>query len=276
MLGKRIHIPNARQQWSTVVGVAADVHHESLDADDRRSFYVPESAWGWANGSGMLVVRARSTSPALMRQVRAAVAAVDPSQPVTDMRTMDAVVASSAAQRSLALTLFAAFATLALLLSAAGIYGVLAGSVAERTREIGLRSALGATPGDLLRMVLARGLGLAAVGVVLGLIGAFATTRYLRRLAVWRRTDGPAHAWRGGRASAHRCGCRVLRAGAPSDSRRPNGGASGVDSFDRLSWRFAISVGRQRATASPTMTAPPMMKARAPLSRTPARNRSPT
>jgi ABC-type antimicrobial peptide transport system permease subunit len=130
----------------------------------------------------MLVARTRSTSSALERQIRAAVAVADPSQPVTDMRTMDAVVASSAAQRSLALTLFSAFATLALLLSAAGIYGVLAGSVAERTREIGLRSALGATPGDLLRMVLARGLGLAAVGVVFGLVGALATTRYLRAL----------------------------------------------------------------------------------------------
>jgi putative ABC transport system permease protein len=181
-LGKRIYIPNAAHHWSTVVGVAADVHHQSLDADDRRSFYVPESAWGWANASGMLVVRALSTSAALERQVRSAVAGADPSQPVTDMRTMDAVVASSAAQRSLALTLFAAFATLAVLLSAAGIYGVLAGSVAERTREIGLRSALGATPGDLLRMVLARGLGLAAAGVAFGLIGALATTRYLRAL----------------------------------------------------------------------------------------------
>jgi putative ABC transport system permease protein len=181
-LGKRIYIPNAAHHWSTVVGVAGDVHNESLDADDRRAFYLPESAWGWANGSGMLVVRARSVSAALVRQVRSAVAAADPSQPVTDVRTMDAVVTSSAAQRSLALTLFAAFAALALLLSAAGIYGVLAGSVAERTREIGLRSALGATPADLLRMVLARGLGLAAVGVVLGLIGALVTTRYLRTL----------------------------------------------------------------------------------------------
>jgi len=181
-VGKRIHVPNASHQWSTVIGVAADVRHQSLDADDRRAVYIPESSWGWASGNAILVVRARSTSAALVRQIRAAVGAVDPSQPVTDLRTMDVVVASSAAQRSLALTLFGAFATLALLLSAAGIYGVLAGSVAERTREIGLRSALGATPGDLLRMVLGRGLGLAAVGVVLGLLGALATTRYLQSL----------------------------------------------------------------------------------------------
>ncbi len=182
VLGKRIHIPNARHQWSTIVGVAVDVHHQSLDADDGRSFYMPESAWSWANGSGIVIVRARSSSAGLVRQVRAAIAAVDPSQPVTDVRTMDVVVASSAAQHSLALTLFGVFATLALFLSAAGIYGVLAGSVAERTREIGLRSALGATSSDLLRMVLARGLGLALFGVMLGLIGALVTTRYLRAL----------------------------------------------------------------------------------------------
>jgi len=184
VIGKRIHVPNARQQWSTVVGVAGDVRHSSLDADDGHAFYVPESSWGWANGDAMLVVRVRggASSAGVIRRIRATVAAVDPSQPVTDVRTMDAVVTSSAAQRSLALTLFGAFATLALLLSAAGIYGVLAGSVAERTREIGLRSALGATPADLLRMVLRRGLGLAFAGVVAGLVGALATTRYLRAL----------------------------------------------------------------------------------------------
>jgi putative ABC transport system permease protein len=181
-IGKRIHIPNARQKSSTVVGVASDVRHESLDADEGRAIYVPESSWGWTNGDGMLVVRARTSSATLVRQVRASVAAIDASQPITEVRTMDAVVTSSAAQRSLALTLFGAFATLALLLSAAGIYGVLAGSVAERTREIGLRSALGATPSDLLRMVLSRGLGLTTIGVVLGLLGAVATTRYLRTL----------------------------------------------------------------------------------------------
>lgn len=181
-VGKRIYVPNARHQWSTVVGVVADVHHQSLDRDDRRSFYIPESLWGWANGEAILVVRARNASAALARRIRDAVAAIDPSQPITDVRSMDAVVESSAAQRSLALTLFGAFAILALLLSAAGIYGVLAASVAERTREIGLRSALGATPGDLLRTVLTRGLGLAGVGVALGLVGAFATTRYLRTL----------------------------------------------------------------------------------------------
>lgn len=182
VIGRQIHVPNARRQWYTVVGVVGDVRHSALDVDDGRAVYLPERAWGWANGDAMLVVRTRDASAALARRIREAVRAIDPSQPVTEVRSMESVVSSSAAQRRLALTLFAAFAALALLLSAAGIYGVLAGSVAERTREIGLRSALGATPGNLLRMVLARGLGLAAAGSVLGLIGAVATTRYLRSL----------------------------------------------------------------------------------------------
>jgi ABC-type antimicrobial peptide transport system permease subunit len=117
-----------------------------------------------------------------MRNIRAAVAAIDPTQPITDLRSMDAVVAASTRQRQLALTLFAAFAVLSVLLSAAGIYGVLSGSVAERTREIGLRSALGASSADLLRMILSRGLRLAGAGIVLGLVGAYAVTRYLRTL----------------------------------------------------------------------------------------------
>jgi len=95
---------------------------------------------------------------------------------------MKDVVSRSISRQRFNMTLMTVFGGAALALAAIGIYGVLAGSVAERTREIGLRSALGATPGDLLRMVLARGLGLAAVGVVFGLIGALATTRYLRAL----------------------------------------------------------------------------------------------
>jgi predicted permease len=181
-VGKRIHVPNARMQWSTVVGVAGDVRHAALDEEDTRAIYVPEEDWSWASTDAVLVARVRGDLGATLKNIRAAVAALDPTQPITNIRSMDAVVSSSTTQRQLALTLFAAFAILAVLLSAAGIYGVLAGSVAERTREIGVRSALGATPRDLLRMVLRRGLWLAGMGVVLGLAGAFAVTRYLHAL----------------------------------------------------------------------------------------------
>jgi putative ABC transport system permease protein len=95
---------------------------------------------------------------------------------------MDDVVSRSTAQRQLALLLFVAFAALAVLLAAAGVYGVLAGSVSERTKEIGVRTALGATARDTYALVLRRGLGMAAVGLLLGLAGAVATTRYLQSL----------------------------------------------------------------------------------------------
>jgi ABC-type antimicrobial peptide transport system permease subunit len=92
------------------------------------------------------------------------------------------VISASTAQRRLALTLFTCFALSAVLLAVAGIYGVLAGNVAERTREIGLRSALGATPRNILQLVVGQGARLAVVGLVAGLFGAFALTRSLRAL----------------------------------------------------------------------------------------------
>ena len=95
---------------------------------------------------------------------------------------MDDVVAASTAQRRLALTLFVSFALAAVLLAVAGIYGVIAGNVAERTREIGLRAALGATPRNILGLVVGQGARLAAVGLAAGLFGAFALTRSLQAL----------------------------------------------------------------------------------------------
>jgi len=181
-LNKRIKIPNARRQWSTVVGVAADVRQRSLDDDNARAFYYPEEHWIFALTSAVLVARVNGNPSATLRAVRAAVASVDPSQPIVNARTMDDVVSRSTAQRQLALLLFVAFAGLAVLLSAAGVYGVLAGSVSERTKEIGLRTALGATTRDTYALILRRGLAVAGFGLTLGVAGAVATTRYLQAL----------------------------------------------------------------------------------------------
>ena len=179
-IDKRIHIPNSRAQWSTVVGVANDVRHRSLTDDDARAFYYPEDNWIFTLSEAVLVARVNGNPSAMLRAVGAAVASVDPTQPIADVRTMDDVISRSTAQRQLALILFTAFAGLALLLAAAGVYGVLAGSVSERTKEIGLRSALGATTRDTYLLVLRRGLSLAGIGLVLGLAGAIATTRFLQ------------------------------------------------------------------------------------------------
>jgi ABC-type antimicrobial peptide transport system permease subunit len=107
---------------------------------------------------------------------------VDPTQPIIALATMADVIARSTAQRRFALLLFAAFGIVALLLASAGIYGVLAGRVAERTREIGLRSALGATPSDIVRMVMREGTVLTLLGTGLGIGGALLLSRFLAAL----------------------------------------------------------------------------------------------
>ena len=179
-IGRQLTAGNSKRR--TVVGVAADVRHQGLDAAAGLQFYVPEHEWGSADDHVALVVRTAGDPARLAGAVRAAVASVDPLQPITSVKTMDAVVTASTARRQLALTLFVVFAVLALVLAAAGIYGVLAAAVAERTRELGLRSALGAAPRDLLALVMRAGLTMAAAGVVAGVAGALALTRFIHSL----------------------------------------------------------------------------------------------
>jgi putative ABC transport system permease protein len=181
-IGKRIHQGEATRPWRTIVGVTGNVRHTGLDATQMMQFYVPERQWFFADNQEMLVVRTKGDPTALAGAVRRAIQQIDAGQPIVKLASMDQVIAASTAQRRLALTLFTCFALSAVLLAVAGIYGVLAGNVAERTREIGLRSALGATPRNILQLVLGQGARLAVVGLVAGLFGAFALTRSLRAL----------------------------------------------------------------------------------------------
>jgi len=114
--------------------------------------------------------------------VRQAIREVDPNQPVASVRTLDEVLGRATAQRRLGMILLATFAALGLLLAALGIYGVLSYFVVQHTREIGVRMALGAQPGDVLRLVIGKGLRLALAGVVVGLFGAFVLTRLMKSL----------------------------------------------------------------------------------------------
>ena len=181
-IGKRIRLGGPERSFRTIIGVTGNVHHKGLDATQLMSFYVPERQWFFSDNQEVLVVRTRGNPTATAGAVRRAIREIDPGQPIVKIAAMDDLIAASTAQRRLALTLFTCFALAAVLLAIAGIYGVLAGNVAERTREIGLRTALGATPRSILQLVVGQGARLAVVGLSVGLFGAFALTRSLQAL----------------------------------------------------------------------------------------------
>ena len=140
----------------------------------------------------ILVARVEGDASAFVNPVRAAVRSVDPIQPISRMATMEQVVARSIGQRRLGLILFVAFSAMALLLAGAGIFGVLAGAVTERTREFGVRTAFGATPASITGLVLRQGGALAAVGLVVGGAGALMLSRYLGSLLYEVKSYDPA------------------------------------------------------------------------------------
>jgi putative ABC transport system permease protein len=179
-LGRRIRIGDGPSY--TIVGVVGDVKQMSLAAPTAEAVYTTTSQWRFADNPMSVVIRARGYAPLLTTPAREAIWSVDKGQPIVRVATMESLVAASGASRRFALTLFGAFAIAALVLAAAGIYGILAGGVVERSREIGVRAALGATRGRIVGLVLRDGLRLTAVGVVLGVAGAVAATRALASL----------------------------------------------------------------------------------------------
>jgi putative ABC transport system permease protein len=177
-----------------IVGIVGDVKQVSLALTSGEAVYTTLAQWRRADAAVSYVVRARGDAAALAPAVRQAVWSVDPDQPVVRTATMDDLVAASAAERRFVLILFEAFALAALALSAAGIYGVVSGSVAERTREIGVRSALGASRRDIVSLVLRQGLTLTALGVVIGLgVSLFASKAVAAMLFGISRLDPVTH-----------------------------------------------------------------------------------
>ncbi len=181
-LGKRIRFgpPEDNEPWHTVVGVVGAVRHARLDVETEKSVYLPHLQIP-VNGLS-LVVRAAAKPESLAGAVRSKVREIDPDLPVMRVMTMENVVAQSVWQPRLYAILFGVFAVIALLLATVGIYGVMSYTVTTRTREFGLRMALGAHSGHLLRLILGQGMRLAFLGVVVGLLGAFALTRLLKNL----------------------------------------------------------------------------------------------
>jgi ABC-type antimicrobial peptide transport system permease subunit len=150
-----------------------------LAVSDADAIYITTTQWHRADRVLSLVVRARGDAAALTQAVRNAIWSVDKDQTIVRAVTMEALVAATAAERRFAFILFEAFALVALVLAAIGIYGVLSGSVTERMREIGVRSALGASRGDIVAMIVRQGMTLTGLGVAIGLSGAVASSHAL-------------------------------------------------------------------------------------------------
>ena len=172
------------QRWFTVVGIVGDVKEMGLEAPAKPEMFFPYQQMGgtlW-NIPRDLIVRTTGDPLSITPALRQAIWSVDSSQPISNIRTMDEILAEEVAQRRVGMTMLVAFATLALLLASLGIYGVISYSVTQRTQEIGIRMALGASRGDVLRLVMTDGLRLAATGVAIGLGAAFAMTRLMAGL----------------------------------------------------------------------------------------------
>ncbi|HET6680464.1 MAG TPA: ABC transporter permease, partial [Gemmatimonadaceae bacterium] len=163
----------------TVVGVVGDVKQLSLATNDPDAVYVPATQWQFADRVMSVVVRASGDASALAPAARSAIWSVDRTQGIVRVATMEELLTRSAAERRFVLLLFEAFAIAALVLAAAGLYGVISGSVAERTKELAVRSALGATRGDVLAMIVGQGMRLTVVGAGIGLVGAVWATRII-------------------------------------------------------------------------------------------------
>ncbi|MGB6947212.1 MAG: ABC transporter permease [Bryobacteraceae bacterium] len=185
-IGKRILSGLDKDQWSTIIGVVGDVKQSGLDAGTNPETYyhylqIPPDAMNLAEGTMALVIRAAGDPAGITPAVRQEVRTLDPSQPVFDVRSMQEVLYGSVAQPRFRTFLVGMFAVLALVLAALGLYGVVAYSVSQRTTELGIRVALGAQPGSIVKLVVLRAAGLAAVGLGIGLAITLAGSRLIAR-----------------------------------------------------------------------------------------------
>ena len=182
-LGKRVKVGgmDSKTPWMTIVGVVRHVHYGSLEANSRVEMYWPFAQQPYPQSQLDLAVRTVGDPRSLATMIQREVQALDPDQPLFHVRPMEEWMADSVARRRLALILLASFAGLALLLAAVGIYGTTSFSVAQQTRDIGVRRALGAQRGDVFRLVLREGVTTVAIGAAVGIAGALAITRLIRQ-----------------------------------------------------------------------------------------------
>jgi putative ABC transport system permease protein len=182
-LGKRIKFPGSEknpQPWRTVVGVVKDVSQYALDQKPPMQIYVPHAQF--PTGFSTIVVKTENEPTAMTGAIRHEIQAVDKDQAIFQVTTLEQLMGQSILIRKFFMLLLLVFATLALVLAAVGIYGVMSYVASQRTHEIGIRMALGAQASDVLKLIIGNGMVLAMIGVAAGLAGSFALTRLLTGL----------------------------------------------------------------------------------------------
>jgi putative ABC transport system permease protein len=180
-VGKRIKLGSSQQQpWITIVGVVGHIKHYDLNTEGREQAYFPYTQN--TASSMFLAVRTSGDPTSMASSVRSAIWSIDSEQPVSQINAMESLVSNSVAQARFNTLLLGLFASIAMILAAVGVYGVMNYSVSQRTHEIGIRMALGAARRDILSLVLRQGITLAATGVGIGLAGAYLVTRLMESL----------------------------------------------------------------------------------------------
>jgi putative ABC transport system permease protein len=187
-LGRQIRY-NSNDPWGEVVGVVEDVKYDGLHVASTPHVFEPyqQNAWPVL----YFTVRSQLDQGALLRAVQREVKTLDPNLPITNVRTMEEVMAQALATRRFVLLLFSLFAGLALLLASVGLYGVLTASVAQRTRELGIRLALGAPAGAVRRLVIGQGMRMVLIGLAIGFFSAIALNRLIEKLLFGVRATDP-------------------------------------------------------------------------------------
>ena len=181
-LGRRIQ-PGNTNDWTTVIGIVDDVKNAGLDRATGTEIYLPyRQPQGSGNRNMYAILRAKGDPRNLVAAVRQEMSAIDPALPLSQIRLMDDVMSAAQSRPRFLTLLLALFSCVALAIATIGIYGVISYSVERRSREFGLRMALGAQPNDVLSLVMKQGAGLALIGVVVGLVAAFALTRLMTTL----------------------------------------------------------------------------------------------
>jgi putative ABC transport system permease protein len=191
-VGKQVWMPGPGEDMSNVIGVVGDVRHQGLERDVTPQIYAPymqsmqPDLW-----SATIVIRTTSDPLRLTAAVRNQALAVDQGAPVYDIQTMERRLAASMSSRRFNLLLLSIFALLALTLAAVGVFSVIAHAVTQRTYEIGVRVALGASPGNILRLFIGQGMTFVAIGIAMGLAGAWGLTRVMATLLFGVRATDP-------------------------------------------------------------------------------------